>query len=169
MAKINPGTLHDYKNGEIVTEQILDTDFEIIRTAINDNHDRLEAHKSASVLDHPDGSVTTAKIANGAITGQKIATGAITADKIALGTLDSRYYTEAEIDQKLGQLVVGQIPGNAVVTEVIRDGAVTTPKIADGAVTAAKVSSDIATKTYVQQYVANNANYGMIMLYMPTL
>jgi len=36
----------------------------------------LEAHRSAAVLDHPDGSVTSAKLAPGAVTTDKLAPGA---------------------------------------------------------------------------------------------
>ena len=38
----------------------------------------LSAHKGASVLDHPDESVTTAKLANEGVTTSKIADGAVT-------------------------------------------------------------------------------------------
>jgi len=40
------------------------------------------AHKSASVLAHPDGSVTGAKLANGAVTAAKLGDGAVTPEKI---------------------------------------------------------------------------------------
>jgi hypothetical protein len=40
----------------------------------------LAAHRSASVLDHPDGSVTTTKLANGAVTLQKLAAAAFSTD-----------------------------------------------------------------------------------------
>lgn len=43
----------------------------------------IDAHKTATPLDHPDGSVTTAKIADGAVTTAKIASGAVTFAKCA--------------------------------------------------------------------------------------
>jgi len=59
----------------------------------------LNAHKSTSPLDHPDGSVTAAKIASGAVgttqlannavTSSKIATGAVIAGKLADGAVDT--------------------------------------------------------------------------------
>ena len=46
-------------------------------------------HRNASVLDHPDGSVTTAKLADNSVTTSKIANGAVTADKIHSSLLES--------------------------------------------------------------------------------
>ena len=43
----------------------------------------LSTHREAPVLDHPDGSVTQAKLANSAVTNEKIADGAVTASKLA--------------------------------------------------------------------------------------
>ena len=43
----------------------------------------LSAHRTASTLDHPDGSVTTNKIANNAVTTTKIADGAVTIQKLS--------------------------------------------------------------------------------------
>ncbi len=45
----------------------------------------LSVHRTAPVLDHPDGSVTPEKIANGAVTTVKVADGAITGPKLAPG------------------------------------------------------------------------------------
>jgi len=47
----------------------------------------LALHRQASVLDHPNGSVTAPKIAPGAVTAEKIAPGAVTAEKIAPGAV----------------------------------------------------------------------------------
>lgn len=46
-----------------------------------------DAHAGAATLAHPDGSVTTAKLANGSVTTAKIADGAVTAAKVADGSL----------------------------------------------------------------------------------
>jgi hypothetical protein len=73
----------------------------------------LSAHRTASVLDHPDGSVTSPKLANEAVTAAKVADEAVTSAKIA---------------------------GGAVSTAKLADGAVTTAKIADGAVTIPKLA-----------------------------
>lgn len=43
----------------------------------------LSDHRTAEVLDHPDGSVTTAKLADGAVTTPKIANGALTPEKLS--------------------------------------------------------------------------------------
>ncbi len=72
-----------------------------------------DAHKNASPIDHPDLSVTTAKIADGAITTAKLADGAVTTAKIA---------------------------DLAVTTAKLADLSITTAKLADLSVTTAKLS-----------------------------
>ncbi len=47
------------------------------------------AHLEAKTLDHPDKSVTTAKLADGAVSGAKLAPDAVTSDKIAEGAVKS--------------------------------------------------------------------------------
>lgn len=79
----------------------------------------LNAHKSATPLDHPDGSVTAAKLASNAVTEAKIADGAVTANKIASG---------------------------AVTAAKLASSAVTAGKLADGAVdTLARIASGVRT------------------------
>lgn len=77
----------------------------------------LATHRDAPVLDHPDGSVTTPKLADGAVATVKLADRAVTAAKLADG---------------------------AVATVKLADGAVTAVKLADGAVTAAKLAPGAA-------------------------
>jgi hypothetical protein len=96
----------------------------------------LSAHRTATTLDHPDGSVTSTKLANGAVTTSKIGDGQITTTKLA---------------------------DNAVTTPKIADGAVTTVKLADGAVTAAKIAdgtvgtAELANEAITAPKIANNA------------
>ncbi|WP_199615561.1 hypothetical protein [Paenibacillus alkalitolerans] len=61
--------------------------------------DQLDAHKAAATLDHPDGSVTTSKIANGAVTAAKVA---------------ADVATQAELDNHIADYV--RQPGYAVTT-----------------------------------------------------
>jgi hypothetical protein len=96
----------------------------------------LSAHRTAATLDHPDGSVTSAKLASGAVTTAKIADGQVTTSKLA---------------------------DNAVTTPKIADGAVTTVKLADGSVTTAKIAdgtvgtAELADEAVTAPKIANNA------------
>ena len=58
----------------------------------------LSSHKSASPIDHPDGSVTAAKIASGAVTAAKIASGAVTSDKLAAGAVTAGKLADGAVD-----------------------------------------------------------------------
>ena len=53
----------------------------------NQGSTTLSAHRSAATLDHPDRSVTAAKLSDGAVTTPKIANQAVTADKLAPGSV----------------------------------------------------------------------------------
>jgi hypothetical protein len=103
----------------------------------------LSAHRTAPTLDHPDGSVTTNKIANNAVTTAKISDGAVTTVKLADGAV-----TAAKIAD--GTVGTAELANGAVTTDKIANNAVTTAKIADGTVTIPKlanVSTDPAPNT----------------------
>ena len=73
--------------------KIVRDNFTAIQTDHNELSDRVNTHKTAKVIDHPDKSVTSAKIADKAIhtshmadyviTKDKISDGAVTTDKVA--------------------------------------------------------------------------------------
>jgi hypothetical protein len=166
MARISDAQLRDWNNGETMFEADYEQERSILKTAINDNYDRLIKKyevlnadgtlKSTQNLDTAinyvklkedstitlvhdsatstvqivvtDGSittaklaslgVTTAKIADGNVTTLKIADRAVTTGKVALGAvglaelnitdIETRFYNETEIDNKLSETAGGQ-------------------------------------------------------------
>jgi hypothetical protein len=166
MARISDAQLRDWNNGETMFEADYEQERSILKTAINDNYDRLIKKyevlnadgtlKSTQNLDTAinyvklkedatitlvhdsvtstvqivvtDGSittaklaslgVTTAKIADGNVTTLKIADRAVTTGKVALGAIglaelnitdiETRFYNETEIDNKLSDIAGGQ-------------------------------------------------------------
>jgi hypothetical protein len=67
----------------------------------------LSVHRTAPTLDHPDGSVTSEKIANEAITTVKLANGAVTPAKLASGAAIANIgYTPVN---KAGDTMTGQL------------------------------------------------------------
>lgn len=139
MARIQPGTYHDYKNGEVVVQEFLNTDLEITRTAVNDNYDRIEAHRSASVIDHPDGSITAAKLAPGAVTLDKLPDQVITGAKIANSAISTSKLADNSVTEP-------KIQTNAVITRHIMDGNVTREKLQDSSIDSSKIQSVTGAK-----------------------
>ena len=120
--------------------------------------EEFDEHKEAVTLDHPDGSVTaakladgsviTAKIADNAVTESKLGNGAVTAEKLgaeAVGT--SKIEDGAVTTDKLGTNSVdsGKIADTAVTAEKIGTGAVETAKIKDNAVETDKIAGSAVT------------------------
>jgi hypothetical protein len=126
----------------------------------------LAAHRTATTLDHPDGSVTSAKLTNGAVTTPKIADGAVTTVKLADGAVTAAKIADGTVgtaELADGAVTAPKIANNAVTTAKIADGAVTTVKLADGAVTAAKIAdgtvgtAELADGAVTAPKIANNA------------
>ena len=101
----------------------------------------LSAHKGASVLDHSDESVTTAKLGASAVVTAKIKDGAVTAAKIGASAV--------EIDK-------------------IKDGAVTKNKIADGAISEDKLSTDLSAAFMAKRTAETKVNQTAMLLWTQT-
>ena len=77
----------------------------------------LSAHRTAATLDHPDGSVTSAKLANGAVTTPKIGDGAVTIPKLASVSTDPTPNTLA-LRNNQGAVQDGAKVNNLMVTHI---------------------------------------------------
>ena len=99
----------------------------------------LKIHQTAAELDHPDGSVTTDKIANGAVSTDKIAPSAVTGSRIA---------NNAVTDTKIadGAITTSKIGKNAVDTDNIKDAAVDSAKILNGSIAARHIIDGQVTR-----------------------
>ncbi len=118
----------------------------------------LAAHRNALILDHPDESVTAAKLASGAVTTAKIGDGAVTAPKIANSAVTTPKIADGAVTTvKLadGAVTTAKIADGAVGTAKLADGAATAPKIANSAVTTAKIADGAVTLPKLASVSAN--------------
>ena len=124
--------------------------------------DDLKGHKEAVELDHPDGSVTSDKIANEAVTKDKLSAevqNKMTAHdnhaanienphqtskaQVGLGNVDNvKQAAKADFDEHTSNPVLAH-PDGSVTTEKIADKGVTAGKIADAAVGTSKIATVI--------------------------
>jgi hypothetical protein len=128
--------LYDFQAGQKAKSGDVDAELNQLVTANNQRETDLTTHKNAATLDHPDGSVKTAKIADSAVTTAKIANSNVTSDKIADANVTTAKIADANVTNvKLANSAVdaNKLASNAVTTLKIQDGAVTTSKIATGA------------------------------------
>ena len=81
------------------------------------------AHKTAAVLDHPDGSVTTAKLADGVVTTAKIADSAVTTSEIGTGAVVGSKIADGAISKaKLNSDLKAEIEEKALADNVYTKG-----------------------------------------------
>lgn len=166
MGKVNPEAMKDWRDGDVVYAQDYKREREILRTAINDNFDRLikrfvvknasgqtksttnldtalnylQFQEGANVILDMDASTATLKISvsygSGSVPTAALADGSVTTVKVANSAI-----TEIKI------------ANGAVTTNKLANGAVTTGKIADNAVNTAKIANNSVT----EQKIANNS------------
>lgn len=98
----------------------------------------------------PDGSITTAKLADNAVTSAKIKPSAVGTSQLADGAVATVKIADgAIIDKKIadGGISTVNIADKAITADILADNSVTTNKIVDGAVTEAKLApSSVATE-----------------------
>lgn len=95
----------------------------------------LNAHKKKTPIDHPDKSVTTAKLADGAVTEEKLTNNAVSGSKIK----DSSILTEKLADSAI---TTAKIADGGVTATKLANGSVTTEKLANGAVAATNIANE---------------------------
>lgn len=111
----------------------------------------------------PDGSITTAKLADNAVTSAKIKAKTITGKELALGAVSG------DIIQK-NTIVASKLADGCVGAAAIADGAVTGDKIANAAVTVDKIADDSVNSDKivdgainVNKIAANSVGNGQIL------
>jgi len=127
----------NFKPGTTIKSAEANAEFNNVVKGINDNEKVINNHKGAPVLDHPDGSVTTAKLANNAVTSNKLATSSVTPEKISDGAVSAAKIAD-------GAVVTAKIANSAITSTKIATGAITTDKVANGAITADKLDPSLS-------------------------
>ncbi len=138
---------------------------------VSDLADKLDAHKSAAVLDHPDGSVTTAKIADGAVTADKIPNKEIDGILINDKTIDERVIkdkavTNAKIGDKaisgnkIAEKAVGHkhLEDDSVYGSVVKDGSIDSEKLAAKSVTHEKMADNSVWRNNIGHNAVEETN-----------
>ena len=131
----------------------------------------LSAHKGASVLDYPDESVTTAKLADEGVTTPKIADGAVVEDKIGSGAVTAAKLGASAVETAKitdGAVTAAKIGASAVEIDKIKDGAVTKNKIADGAISEDKLSTDLSAAFMAKRTAETKVNQTAMLLWTQT-
>lgn len=143
--------------GTPASPDAVDGAVQAIVTTVNENYDAavtintgLSSHKNAAVLDHPDQSVTTAKIKDANVTTSKLADEAATTAKIAASAVTTVKIADAAVTtSKLADanVTTAKIADAAVTTVKLADSSVTGPKIAPASITASHIATGATSET----------------------
>jgi len=117
--------------------------------------DDSNAHKTAPVLDHPNGSVTAIKLADNAVTEAKITNNAITEEKITNNAITVNKIAN-------GAITGSKLAAGAITADLITNGSITTDKIAAGAITGAKIATGAITDTNISNLNASKITAGTL-------
>lgn len=94
-----------------------------LEVAQSQSETNINAHRSATVLDHPDGSVVTSKLADGAVITSKLADGAVTTSKLADGAVTAAKLAPGALSGAVPYDVVlyrsGRIIGGSVLLRMV--------------------------------------------------
>jgi len=152
MGRVNPESMKDWKDGDIVMAADYKQERELLRVAINDNFDRL-IKKFIAV--NRNGSVKTTTDLNAALNELRFREGdnvILSMDKDTATLTISVEYGQGSVDTpalKDGSVVRAKIANGAVHVEKIADGAVTEAKIANNAVTTSKIANNSVTNAKI--------------------
>lgn len=125
------------ENGNLIAAIVADPN--LLKTVLNEIYDYIDAnwgdyntHKTSAVLGHPDGSVTTAKIALAAITNALIAVNAVSSANIQVGAVNNTHLASNSVgntQMQVGAIGNAQLQTNSVATTNLQDASVTAAKI----------------------------------------
>lgn len=125
------------ENGNLIAAIVADPN--LLKTVLNEIYDYIDAnwgdyntHKTSAVLGHPDGSVTTAKIALAAITNALLAVNAVASANIQAGAVNNTHLASnsvANAQMQSGSIGNTQLQANSVATTNLQDASVTAAKI----------------------------------------
>lgn len=169
MGKVNPGSLKDWRDGDVVMAADYKQERELLRVAINDNFDRLIKQvvvqnangqtKSTANLDEAlnilrfkeganvtlslDPATATLTIAvtyeNSSVGTAAIADGAVTTVKVANSAINTIKIANNAVTEP-------KMANNAVSTRTIQNGSVTEPKMSDNSISTRTIQSKAVTE-----------------------
>jgi hypothetical protein len=111
------------------------------------------SHTTSSTLDHPDKSVTTAKIADKAVTNAKLADTSVTAEKLGASAVETAKIKDANVTTTKiadANVTTAKLADKSVAATKIADEAVTTAKIVNAAVTSDKLAGAVVTTAKIK-------------------
>lgn len=169
MGKVNPGSLKDWRDGDVVMAADYKQERELLRVAINDNFDRLikqvvvqnangqtkstaNLDEALNILRFKEGANVTLSLdpatatltitvtyENSSVGTAAIADGAVTTVKVANSAINTIKIANNAVTEP-------KVANNAVSTRTIQNGSVTEPKMSDNSISTRTIQSKAVTE-----------------------